>query len=383
MVKRFFTSEASGGMVLIAAAAMAMLLANLASTQHLYSSLLAMPVEFRFGELHINKNLLLWINDALMAVFFLAIGLEVKREMVSGALASREKAMFPLIAALGGMLAPGLIFLLLNGSDAAVRSGWAVPTATDIAFALGVLALLGSRVPPALKIFLMALAIIDDLGAIVIIALFYTHGLSLLSLIIAAAAIIVLALLNRFNVRRTSVYMLVGAILWIAVLKSGVHATLAGVIVGFFVPLAEKQGKSPARALEHGLHPWVTWLILPLFAFANAGVALDGVAPGDLFSLLPLGIILGLFIGKPLGITLFCWLGIKLGIARLPQGSSLGNIAATGVLCGIGFTMSIFIASLAYGELDAGLMVLAKLGILCGSLLSAVAGYLLLRSRLN
>ncbi|WP_275554522.1 Na+/H+ antiporter NhaA [Mixta sp. Marseille-Q2659] len=383
MIKRFLANEASGGIILILAAALAMLLANADATQQFYASLLAMPVAFHFGDLHIDKDLLLWINDALMAVFFLAIGLEVKREMVSGALASRDKAIFPLIAALGGMLAPGLIFLLFNGGDEATRSGWAIPTATDIAFALGVLALLGSRVPPALKIFLMALAIIDDLGAILIIALFYTSDLSLLSLTVAAAAIIVLALFNHFNVRRTSLYMVVGVVLWVAVLKSGVHATLAGVIVGFFVPLAEKEGKSPARDLEHGLHPWVTWFILPLFAFANAGVSLTGVSADALFSLLPLGIILGLFIGKPLGITLFCWLGIKMGIARLPEGTSMTNIAAVGVLCGIGFTMSIFIASLAYGDLSAELIVLAKLGILCGSLLSAVAGYALLRCKLS
>lgn len=383
MIKRLLANEATGGVVLILAAILAMLLANIDSTQHFYASLLAMPVEFRFGDLHINKDMLLWINDALMAIFFLAIGLEVKRELVMGSLASRDKAIFPLIAALGGMLAPALIFLLFNGADEVTRNGWAVPTATDIAFALGVLALLGSRVPPALKIFLMALAIIDDLGAIVIIALFYTHQLSLLSLSVAAGAIIVLALLNLFNVRRTSLYMVVGVVLWVAVLKSGVHATLAGVVIGFFVPLADLNGKSPARALEHGLHPWVTWLILPLFAFANAGVALDGVSGGALFSLLPLGIILGLFIGKPLGITLFCWLSIKLGVAKLPEGASLSNIAAVGVLCGIGFTMSIFIASLAYGDLSAELMVLAKLAILIGSLLSAVAGYLLLRAKLS
>jgi NhaA family Na+:H+ antiporter len=383
MIKRFLANEASGGIILILAAALAMLLANADATQHIYASLLAMPVAFHFGDLHIDKDLLLWINDALMAIFFLAIGLEVKREMITGALASRDKAIFPLIAALGGMLVPGLIFLLFNGDDEATRSGWAIPTATDIAFALGVLALLGSRVPPALKIFLMALAIIDDLGAILIIALFYTSELSLLSLTVAAAAIIVLALFNRFNVRRTSLYMVAGVVLWVAVLKSGVHATLAGVIVGFFVPLAEKEGKSPARELEHGLHPWVTWFILPLFAFANAGVSLSGVSADALFSLLPLGIILGLFIGKPLGITLFCWLGIRLGFARLPEGASMTSIAAVGVLCGIGFTMSIFIASLAYGDLNAELIVLAKLGILCGSLLSAVAGYMLLRCKLR
>ncbi|MGD8108029.1 Na+/H+ antiporter NhaA [Pantoea sp. FN0302] len=383
MIKRLLANEATGGIVLIVAAILAMLLANMDATQPVYASLLAMPVEFHFGDLHINKNMLLWINDALMAVFFLVIGLEVKRELIEGSLASRDKAVFPLIAAIGGMVAPALIFLAFNGADEITRNGWAVPTATDIAFALGVLALLGSRVPPALKVFLMALAIIDDLGAIVIIALFYTHELSLLSLSVAAGAIIVLALLNLFNVRRTSLYMVVGVVLWVAVLKSGVHATLAGVVIGFFVPLAEKHGKSPARALEHGLHPWVTWLILPLFAFANAGVALDGVSFNSLFSMLPLGIILGLFIGKPLGITLLCWLSIKLGVAKLPQGASLSSIMAVGVLCGIGFTMSIFIASLAYGDLSAELMVLAKLAILIGSLLSAVVGYSLLRVKLN
>ncbi|MDU4091988.1 MAG: Na+/H+ antiporter NhaA [Pantoea sp.] len=383
MIKRLLANEATGGIVLIVAAIVAMLLANIDATQPVYASLLAMPVEFRFGDLHINKNMLLWINDALMAVFFLAIGLEVKRELIAGSLASRDKAIFPLIAAVGGMLVPALIFLGFNGADDVTRNGWAVPTATDIAFALGVLALLGNRVPPALKIFLMALAIIDDLGAIVIIALFYTHGLSLLSLSVAAGAIIVLGLLNLFNVRRTSLYIVVGVVLWVAVLKSGVHATLAGVVIGFMVPLAEQKGKSPARALEHGLHPWVTWLILPLFAFANAGVALDGVSVNAMFSLLPLGIVLGLFVGKPLGITLFCWLSIKLGVAKLPQGASLNSIAAVGVLCGIGFTMSIFIASLAYGDLSAELMVLAKLAILIGSLLSAVVGYTLLRVKLN
>ncbi|GLR08601.1 Na+/H+ antiporter NhaA [Mixta theicola] len=383
MMKRLLASEATGGIVLILAAILAMLLANIDATQPVYASLLAMPVEFRFGDLHINKNMLLWINDALMALFFLAIGLEVKRELIAGSLASRDKAVFPLIAAIGGMLAPALIFLLFNGADEITRNGWAVPTATDIAFALGVLALLGSRVPPALKIFLMALAIIDDLGAIVIIALFYTHELSLLSLSVAAGAIIGLVLLNLFNVRRTSLYMVVGTVLWVAVLKSGVHATLAGVVIGFLVPLSEKEGKSPARALEHGLHPWVTWLILPLFAFANAGVALDGVSVNALFSPLPLGIILGLFIGKPLGITLFCWLSIRLGVVKLPQGVNLSSIAAVGVLCGIGFTMSIFIASLAYGDLNAELMVLARLAILIGSLLSAVVGYLLLRAKLS
>ena len=381
-LKKLLNSDATSGMVLIIAAAIAMLLANSASTQQGYLDLLSIPVEFRFGSLDISKNLLLWINDALMAVFFLMVGLEVKREMVMGALARRDQAIFPLIAAVGGMVVPGLLFLLFNADDAVTRSGWAIPTATDIAFALGILALLGSRVPPALKIFLMALAIIDDLGAIVIIALFYTSDLSIASLGVAAGAIVVLGIMNLLNVRNTGLYLLVGMVLWTAVLKSGVHATLAGVVVGFLIPLEKKNGHSPAIHLEHALHPWVRWLILPLFAFANAGVSLAGVTPGSLFSLLPLGIMLGLFIGKPLGITLFCWLSVKTGLAKLPDNTSLRDIAAVGVLCGIGFTMSIFIASLAYGEAAPALIKLAKLGILLGSIISAVVGYLLLWRRL-
>ncbi|WP_126357604.1 Na+/H+ antiporter NhaA [Cedecea lapagei] len=381
-LQRFFQNDAAGGIFLIVAAALAMLLANLESTSAGYEAFLATPVEVRIGPLDISKNLLLWVNDALMAIFFLMIGLEVKREMVVGSLADRRQASFPVIAALGGMVVPALLYLVFNYADPVTREGWAIPAATDIAFALGILALLGNRVPLALKVFLMALAIIDDLGAIVIIALFYTHDLSMMSLGVAAAAIVALALLNLFNVRRTGVYILVGVILWIAVLKSGVHATLAGVIIGFFIPLKEQKGRSPARELEHVLHPWVAFLILPLFAFANAGVSLTGVTVEGLTSLLPLGIIAGLFIGKPLGISLFCWLALKLKLASLPEGTSFRDIMAVGVLCGIGFTMSIFIASLAFGDVDAELITWAKLGILLGSLLSAVVGFTMLKARL-
>jgi len=380
-LQRFFSNEASGGIILIIAAALAMLLANMGSTSGLYHSFLETPVQLKVGALEINKNMLLWINDALMAVFFLLIGLEVKRELIVGSLASRRQAIFPVIAALGGMVVPALVYLAFNVQDPITREGWAIPAATDIAFALGVLALLGSRVPASLKIFLMALAIIDDLGAIVIIALFYTSDLSLLSLGVAAAAIAALAILNLTGVRRTGIYILVGVILWTAVLKSGVHATLAGVIVGFFIPLKEQNGKSPAVQLEHVLHPWVAYLILPLFAFANAGVSLQGVTIEGLTSLLPLGIIAGLFIGKPLGISLFCWLALKMKWATLPADTTFKQIMAVGVLCGIGFTMSIFIASLAFGDVDPALINWAKLGILIGSVLSAVVGYGLLRMR--
>lgn len=382
LLSRFFRSDASGGIILIMAAACAMILANTDLTRDFYQTLLVMPVQLRVGALMINKNLLLWINDALMAIFFLLIGLEVKREMLMGALATRRQAVFPVIAALGGMLVPALCYLVFNGADPVARNGWAIPSATDIAFALGVLALLGNRVPPALKIFLMALAIIDDLGAIIIIALFYTSQLSLMSLAIAAGAIAVLALMSLSGVRRTGLYILVGVVLWTAVLKSGVHATLAGVIVGFFIPRRVTEGTSPAESLEHVLHPWVAYAILPLFAFANAGVSLTGVTFSGLTSMLPLGIIAGLFIGKPVGVGLFCWLALKLKWAHLPQGVTGKQIAAVGVLCGIGFTMSIFIATLAFGDVAPELVGWAKLGILVGSLLSAVVGYCLLRPTL-
>ena len=368
LLHRFFSSEASGGVILIIAAAAAMLLANMGMTRDLYHAFLETPVELKVGALEINKNMLLWINDALMAVFFLLVGLEVKRELVMGSLASRQRAAFPVIAAIGGMVVPALLFLAFAWQDPVARDGWAIPAATDIAFALGVLALLGSRVPVALKIFLMALAIIDDLGAIVIIALFYTSDLSILSLSVAAGAIAVLALLNIFNVRRIGIYILVGMVLWTAVLKSGVHATLAGVIVGFFVPLKPQEGKSPAKQLEHVLHPWVAFMILPL----------EGLT-----SVLPLGIIAGLFIGKPLGISLFCWLALKFKLASLPNGTTFGQIMAVGVLCGIGFTMSIFISTLAFGANAPELIIWAKLAILIGSLLAAVIGYTLLKVKLS
>ncbi|AFR05056.1 Na(+)/H(+) antiporter 1 [Pectobacterium carotovorum subsp. carotovorum PCC21] len=380
MIRRFIGLDAAAGVMLMMTTVLAIAFANWSVTAAGYQQFLMMQVEMRFGALEINKNLLLWINDGLMAIFFLLIGLEVKRELVEGTLASRQQAMLPLAAAVGGMMFPALLFLLFNGNDEATRAGWAIPAATDIAFAIGVLTLLGKRVPAGLKVFLLALAIIDDLGAILIIALFYTQQIFWPALGGAVLAIAALAYMNRQQVGKTSAYLLVGIVLWVCILKCGVHATLAGVIVGFFIPLRTSNGESsPATTLEHGLQTWVAFLIIPLFAFANAGIVLQGIVLEKLFSPLSLGIAAGLLIGKPLGITLFSWLTIRLGYARLPAGVHFSQIVAVSVLCGIGFTMSIFITLLAFSGGDAELITYAKLGILLASGLAALLGYLALR----
>ncbi|MBS4701320.1 Na+/H+ antiporter NhaA [Aeromonas mytilicola] len=376
--KRFLKLESASGIILILAALVAIGLANSALAEH-YQSFLNTQVQVRIAALDINKPLLLWINDGFMAIFFLLVGLEVKREMLEGALSSRVQATFPAIAAVGGMLAPALIYAFFNYEDEVTRAGWAIPAATDIAFALGVMALLGKRVPTSLKVFLLALAIMDDLGVIIIIALFYTQQLSLTALAVGILATLTLLWMNRRGEDRIGLYMLVGLVLWVAVLKSGVHATLAGVIVGFMIPISGKRYASPLKHLEHVLHPWSAYLILPLFAFANAGVSLDGIQLSDLLSPVPMGIILGLFIGKPLGIFTISWLSVKLGIAQLPSGVNFKQIFAVSILCGIGFTMSMFIASLAFehGGLDYGSY--SRLGILVGSTLAAVIGFIALR----
>ncbi|MBG0752394.1 MULTISPECIES: Na+/H+ antiporter NhaA [Pectobacterium] len=380
MIRRFIQLDAAAGVMLMMATVLALTFANWSVTAAGYQQFLMMPVEMRFGALEINKNLLLWINDGLMAIFFLLIGLEVKRELVEGSLASRQQAMLPLAAAVGGMIFPALLFLLFNANDEVTRAGWAIPAATDIAFAIGVLTLLGKRVPAGLKVFLLALAIIDDLGAILIIALFYTQQIFWPALGGAVLAVAALAYLNRQQVRKTSAYLLVGIVLWVCILKCGVHATLAGVIVGFFIPLRTSDGEpSPATTLEHGLQTWVAFLIIPLFAFANAGIVLQGIVLEKLFSPLSMGIAAGLLIGKPLGITLFSWLTIRLGYASLPTGVGFSQIVAVSVLCGIGFTMSIFITLLAFSGGDAELITYAKLGILLASGLAALLGYLALR----
>ncbi|EGA64433.1 Na+/H+ antiporter NhaA [Vibrio brasiliensis] len=370
MIRDFFKMESAGGILLVIAAAIAMTIAN-TSLNDAYQGFLHTYV-FGMSVSH-------WINDGLMAVFFLLIGLEVKRELLEGALKSKETAIFPAIAAVGGMLAPALVYIMFNYGDAQAIQGWAIPAATDIAFALGIMALLGKRVPVSLKVFLLALAIIDDLGVVVIIALFYTGDLSTSALAVGFAMTAALFILNAKKVTKLTPYMIVGAILWFAVLKSGVHATLAGVVIGFAIPLQGKKGEhSPLKHMEHALHPYVAFGILPLFAFANAGISLEGVSMDGLTSMLPLGIALGLLIGKPLGIFSFSWLAVKSGVAKLPEGINFVHIFAVSVLCGIGFTMSIFISSLAFGTVNVEFDTYARLGILMGSTTAAVLGYFLL-----
>ncbi|WP_412486671.1 Na+/H+ antiporter NhaA [Shewanella chilikensis] len=373
-LRNFLSQESAGGILLMIAVALAMVLAN-SPLAGVYQGFLDTPMQLRLGALDINKPLLLWINDGLMALFFLLIGLEVKRELLEGALSSVSKASLPTFAAIGGMLVPAAVYLLFNANDPVTQGGWAIPAATDIAFALGIMALLGNRVPVALKVFLLALAIIDDLGVIVIIALFYSSDLSMISLVIAAAAVIGLIILNRRGVTALGAYGVLGAILWVAVLKSGVHATLAGVIIAFCIPLRDKQGGSPSEHLEHTLHPWSTFLILPVFAFANAGVALGGMSLESLVSPVPLGIALGLLLGKPIGVVLFSFIAVKLRLAELPEGIAWRHIIPMAVMCGIGFTMSMFIASLAFEHGGVVYSDLARLGILIGSMLAAVVGY--------
>ncbi len=373
-ITRFFQLEAAGGLLLIAAAALALIINN-SPLSWLYNAFLETPVEARIGALHIAKPLLLWINDGLMALFFLVIGLEVKREVLEGHLSKPSQIVLPGAAAIGGMVVPALIYIALNTGNAEALNGWAIPMATDIAFALGVLALLGKRVPVSLKLFLMTLAIIDDLGAIIVIALVYSGELSQLSLILAAVSIIALIAMNRSGVSRLAPYLLVGLVLWVCVLKSGVHATLAGVVLAFCIPLRTSSKASPLLTLEHGLHPWVAYGILPLFAFANAGVSLAGVTMDSFTHSVPLGIAAGLLLGKTLGVFGLTWLAVKTRMASLPKEANWGHVLGVSILCGIGFTMSLFVGSLAF---EPGVSAYAgedRMGILTGSILSAIIGY--------
>ena len=381
MIRDFLKLEAAGGIILVATAALALIVAN-SPLNVLYDALLNLPVSLQFGALILAKPLLLWINDGLMALFFLLVGLEIKRELVVGELSSWDRASLPGFCALGGMILPALIYYGLNAGDALALRGWAIPTATDIAFAVGVLSLLGPRVPAALKIFLLALAIVDDLGAIVIIAVFYTADLSFVSLGLAALGILALAGLNLCSVRRLAPYLLVGLFIWVCVLKSGVHATLAGVAVAMFIPIrpapGRDEGESPLERLEHMLLPWVGFAIMPSFAFANAGVSFAGLSREDLTAPLSLGIALGLFLGKQIGIFSVGWLVVKMGLCRRPEGLSWSALYGVSLLAGIGFTMSLFIGSLAFDDLAHATAI--RLGVFSGSLLSAITGYFWLRA---
>ena len=379
-LQSFLKLEAASGILLMFAAVIAMVIAN-SPLNIYYDLLLSVPVKVAVGSFEIAKPLLLWINDGLMALFFLLVGLELKREFLEGDLSQPGQITLPAIGAVGGMLVPASIYAALNYQDPAAINGWAIPTATDIAFALGILSLIGSKVPIQLKVFLTSLAIFDDLGAIIVIALFYTEQLSITSLVIAAAVLITLFVMNKRGVTSTSPYLFFGLILWIAVLKSGVHATLAGVALAFFIPIKGKGDEpSPLKSLEHNLHEMVAFIILPIFAFANAGINLTGVGLDDVLSPVPMGIILGLFVGKQIGVFGFCWVMIKLGVAKLPEAMNWRLLYGSSLLCGVGFTMSLFIGSLAFETTGDNLIFQDRLGIIIGSLISGLLGYFIIKS---
>ena len=382
-IKKKLHHESAPGLLLMFAAALAIIIANTPLITY-YNLLIDTPVAVIVGSLEIKKPLLLWVNDGLMAAFFLLVGLELKREFLVGELADRNNVIFPGIGAIGGMLAPALVYVAFNRDNPVAIQGWAIPAATDIAFALGILSLLGSRVPVSLKVFLTSLAIFDDLGAIIIIALFYTSKISFVALLFCGVCILILCLMNRYGVTRIRYYLLVGLIMWIAMLKSGVHATLTGVALAMFIPLhCVKRQVSPLRILERELHKGVNFIILPVFAFCNAGIYLGGLGVEQLLHPIPAGIAVGLFVGKQVGIFGFCWLAIKCKLTKLPNNMSWLSLYGTSALCGVGFTMSLFIGSLAFEETGANLIVDERLGILLGSLLSGLVGYFVLRVSLK
>ncbi|NTW66374.1 MAG: Na+/H+ antiporter NhaA [Nitrospirae bacterium] len=378
-VQDFLNLESAGGLLLMAATALALMAAN-SPIAGIYASFLEMPVEVRVGAIHVAKPALHWINDGLMTVFFFLIGLELKREFLEGELSSWRQVALPAAGALGGMVIPAAIFVALNRGEPAALRGWAIPAATDIAFALGIMAMLGSRVPLTLKVFLTSLAIFDDVGAILIIALFYTEQLTIAALLFAGAMIVLLLLLYLRGVTNKTAYLIIGALLWLGVLKSGIHATIAGVILAFFIPLRESEGgeRSPLLELERDLHTTVSYGILPLFAFANAGISLAGVQLSSLLHTLPLGIAAGLFLGKQAGVFLFSFLAVKLRIAQPLESVGWKTFYGVAVLCGIGFTMSLFISGLAFEPGTLGESVDERIGILAGSFLSAIVGYVVL-----
>ncbi len=383
-LKSFLKLESAGGIILMFTAALAMIVAN-SPLSGLYDNLIDLPLAVQIGSLEINKPLLLWINDGLMAIFFLLVGLELKREVLAGELSDLRQVVLPALGAVGGMVVPAAIYVFFNREDPVAIQGWAIPAATDIAFALGILALVGSRVPLTLKVFLVSIAIFDDLGAIIIIALFYTSELSMTALMVALACIPVLFFLNRRRVTTITPYILIGVVMWVAVLKSGVHATLAGVVVALFIPFRGRtdEDPSPLKTLEHDLHGPVAFAILPIFAFANSGIPLLGMKGEDLLHPVPLGIAAGLFLGKQIGIVGFCLLGLKMGIARMPTGMNLRSLHGASVLCGVGFTMSLFIGSLAFENMGMDRIFDERLGIVLGSIVSGVVGYFLVRGSVS
>ena len=375
VLDRFFSHDASGGILLIISALAAMLIANSIYFPYYDGALMSQFSVLINGE-GLSKPMILWINDGLMAIFFFLVGLELKREMLEGKLKNPADVILPGLAAVGGMVVPALIYLAFNWSTPANISGWAIPAATDIAFALGVLALIGARAPAPLKVFLLTLAILDDLGAIIIIALFYTSTLKVSYLLYALIPLALMIWMNLRGQHRMAPMILLGVILWILVLKSGVHATLAGVITALCIPLTDKWGKSPLHSLEHALAPYVLYLIVPIFAFANAGVVLTGISLSDLFAPLPMGIAMGLILGKQIGVFGATYVTVRMGFARLPQGVTWAHIYGLSCLAGIGFTMSLFIGGLSFS--DAEMMNQVRLGVLSGSIISAILGYVVL-----
>ncbi len=379
----FFKKESAPGIILMFVAVLAILIAN-SPLSHYYDLLLSTIVEIRVGEFRISKPLLLWINDGLMTMFFFLIGLELKREVIEGELSEIKNVILPAIGAFGGMLVPSAIYVLINIENEVAVQGWAIPAATDIAFSLGILALLGSKVPLSLKVFLTSLAVFDDIGAIFIIAVFYTPNISNLALSVAVLCIAILFVLNRLGVVSKVAYIIVGTVMWVGMLKSGVHATLSGVVLAMFIPIrTQSPNTSPLKEFEHDLYKVVTFFILPLFAFANAGINLHGISVQQVFHSVPLGIAAGLFFGKQIGVFGFCWLGIKLNLITLPRGMTLKNLYGISALCGVGFTMSLFIGSLAFEETGVNLLFDERLGILIGSFISGITGYCILKLSLK
>lgn len=373
--------DAVGGVILLLAAILAMIAAN-TPLSDAYDALLHSTFAVTLNDMSLSKPLHHWINDGLMVIFFLLVGMEIKREMLEGHLASRQQAILPIVAAIGGVVVPAAIYLALNIDNPATKGGWAIASATDIAFAVGLLALFGKRLPTSLKVFITAVAVIDDLMAILIIAFFYSGSLETESLMLAGVALAVLVAMNLMRVRQLSFYLFVGLLMWLAVLQSGVHATIAGVLLGLTIPLHVdgKRGKPMLKQFEHDLHPLVTYVILPLFAFANSGISLAGMSISIIADPLPLGIILGLFVGKQLGIFTAAAVMIKLGFARLPHNATWRELYGVCIIGGIGFTMSLFIGMLAFA--DPYLQLETRVGVMVGSLISGVVGYVFLRAAL-